>query len=67
MGGVYIGEELLYQWDEENPHDPYAVAVLKSATVVGHLPRKNIYTLRCLFEGEVRFVAKIVASCSIPN
>ena len=34
---AYIGEELLCQRDEENQHDPYAVAVLKSATVVGHL------------------------------
>ena len=34
---AYIGEELLCQWDEENRHDPYAVAVLTSATVVGHL------------------------------
>ena len=34
---AYIGEELLCQWDEENRHDPYAVAVLKSAIVVGHL------------------------------
>ena len=49
MGGVYIGEELLYQRDEENPHDPYAVAVLKSSTVVGHLPRKNIYTLLAVY------------------
>ena len=32
MGGVHrLGEELLCQWDEENRHDPYPVAVLKSA------------------------------------
>ena len=37
MGGIHIGEELLCQRDEENRHDPYAIAVLKSATVVGHL------------------------------
>ena len=34
---AYIGEELLCQRDEENRHDLYAVAVLKSTTVVGHL------------------------------
>ena len=34
---AYIGEELLCQWDGGNRHDPYAVAVPKSATVVGHL------------------------------
>ena len=26
--------------DQRNRHDPYAVAVMKSKTVVGHLPRK---------------------------
>ena len=45
---VYIGEELLCQRDEENRHNPYVVAVLKSATVVGHLARK-ISTLCLLF------------------
>ena len=34
---VYIDEELLCQRDEENRQNPYAAAVLKSATVVGHL------------------------------
>ena len=68
MGGVYIGEELLCQRDEENRHDPYAVVVLKSATVVGHLPRKNIYTLLAVYSkgGAIRS-QDIVASCSIPN
>ena len=45
---AYIGEELSCQRDEDNEHDPYAVAVLKSATVVGHLPRK-VSTLCSLF------------------
>ena len=53
---AYIGEELLCQRDEENRHDPYIVAVLKYATVVGYLPRKisilcskNIYTHYTLY------------------
>ena len=45
---AYIGEELSCQREEDNAHDPYAVAVLKSATVVGHLPRK-VSTLCSLF------------------
>ena len=45
---AYIGEELSCQRDEDNEHDPYAVAVLKSATIVGHLPRK-VSTLCSLF------------------
>ena len=40
-----IGEELRCQREEDNPRDPYAVAVTKSRTgvvgveVVGHVPR----------------------------
>ena len=45
---AYIGEELLCQRDKDNRHDPYAVAVMKSATIVGHLPRK-VSTLCLLF------------------
>ena len=61
------GEELLCQRDEENRYDPYAV-VLKSATVVGHLPRKNIYTLLAVYlKGGAIRSQDIVASCSIPN
>ena len=48
MWEAYVGEELLCQQEEDNAHDPYAVAVLKSATVVGHLPRK-VSTLCSLF------------------
>ena len=45
---AYIGEELSCQRDEDNRHDPYAVSVMKSATIVGHLPRK-VSTLCSLF------------------
>ena len=37
-----LNEELNCYKEEDNPHDPYAVAVTKSdlKTVVGHVPRK---------------------------
>ena len=35
-----VGEELPCQRETDNPHDRFAVAVLKDACVVGHLPRK---------------------------
>ena len=35
-----IGEELDCRWDPSNAIDRYAVAVVKSGTVVGHLPKK---------------------------
>ena len=49
-----IGEELRCQREEDNPRDPYAVAVTKSRTgvvgmkVVGHVPR-YLSTLCSLF------------------
>ena len=45
---AYIGEELSCQCDEANPHNPYAVAVMKSTKIVGHPPRK-VSTLCSLF------------------
>ena len=35
----YINEELACVIEEDNSHDPYAVAVKKGGQVVGHLPR----------------------------
>ena len=35
-----IGEELDCRREPDNPNDRYAVAVVKSETVVGHLPRR---------------------------
>ena len=35
---AYIGKELSCQHNEANPHDPYAVSIMKSATIVEHLP-----------------------------
>ena len=38
----------MYQLDEGNSYDLYAIAMVKSATVVGHVPRK-LFTLCSLF------------------
>ena len=35
-----LGEELECQRENSNPHDIFAVAVLKSGVVVGHVPKK---------------------------
>ena len=35
-----INEVLVCAQENENPHDPYAVAVKKGSLVVGHVPRK---------------------------
>ena len=37
---AYVGEELACLRETDNEHDRYTVSVVKSATVVGHLPRK---------------------------
>ena len=34
------GERLLYQAEDSNAFDPYAVAIRKSANVIGHFPWK---------------------------
>ena len=51
-----IGEELRCQREEDNPRDPYAVAVTKSCTgvggveVVGHVPRSKYGSRRYLVD-----------------
>ena len=59
-----IAEELSEQ-EEGNPHDPYAVTLLKGITVVGHVPRKisaacSLFlqrqgTILCTITGNRRF------------
>ena len=56
---VYISEELSCQREKDNAHNPYAVAVLKSAKIVGHLPRKIYSLAHYLLEGEEQFIAKL--------
>ena len=36
----FVGEELVCLMEDNNSHDQYAVCVLKSTTIVGHVPRK---------------------------
>ena len=35
----HLGEELACRRQRNNIHDPFAVAVLKSDVIVGHIPR----------------------------
>ena len=35
----HLGEELACRRERNNIHDPFAVAVLKSDVIVGHIPR----------------------------
>lgn len=35
-----VGEELICQREPTNPSDRYAVAVMRSGQIIGHLPRK---------------------------
>lgn len=43
-----LGEQIQCEAETGNEHDLYAVAVLKSGVVVGHVPRK-ISSVCCLF------------------
>ena len=47
--------------DRRNRHDPYAVAVTKSKTVVGHLPRK-ISTVCSLFLSTGTITCRVVGT-----
>jgi len=35
-----VGEELSCKRESDNNKDPYAVAVMRRGTVIGHVPRK---------------------------
>ena len=48
-----INEVLVCAQGNENPHDPYAVAVKKGSLVVGHVPRKFQLCARCFCELEL--------------
>ena len=57
----FIGEELQCDRETANPHDPYAVSVLKWRQIVGHVPRtisracsvflRNHGTIKCTVTG----------------
>ena len=40
MWEAVVGEELACQRERENSEDPFAVAVMKGETIVGHVPRR---------------------------
>ena len=43
-----VEESLRCKWEAGNPHDPYAVSVLKGETIVGHVPR-FMSSICCMF------------------
>ena len=52
------GERLSCQTEDSNAFDPYAVAIRKSANVIGHVPRRhsNLYNYR--FPSSVLFTTR---------
>ena len=64
-----VGESLTCERETNNPRDRYAVAVKKSETVIGHLPRKvarlcSLFLLRggtidCIVSGSRRYSADL--------
>ena len=40
LWGATVGEELPFKKDSGNEMDPYAVAVMRRSTIIGHVPRK---------------------------
>jgi len=66
---VSVGEELPCKTESGNEKDPYAVAVMRRHTVVGHLPRKisaacSLFlrrkgTIRCTVTGTRRYSADL--------
>ena len=62
----HIGEELTCQQERHNYHDPFAVSVLKSSVIVGHVPRhisaicyvflgKHYSSISCKITGSRRY------------
>ena len=43
-----VGVSLRCKFEAGNPHDPYAVSVLKGETIVGHVPH-FISSICCMF------------------
>ena len=66
-----IGEELVCSPQMNNPHDCYAVAVCKSGTIVGHVPKimsrlcwlflnKSGTVIKCFVTGTRRYSSDLV-------
>ena len=51
-----IGEALEFHWEPTNTTDRYAVAVMKAATIIRHLPRKLSKVCSLFYEEEARYV-----------
>ena len=56
-----IGERLHYEREAGNVHDLYAVAVVKSGVVVGHVPRKmsSVCSLFLRYRSEGLFTVQL--------
>ena len=50
-----VGKKLECQRETGNPQDIFAVAVLKSGVIVGHVPRKSPQSVRCFCGVEEQF------------
>ena len=66
-----VGEELVCSPQMNNPHDCYAVAVCKSGTIVGHVPRvisrlcwlylsKSDTVIKCFVTGTRRYSSDLI-------
>ena len=56
------GELLLVEKEEGNPHDRFAVAVVKGEEIVGHVPRE---VFRAFYHTEAQSHAKLPATGSM--
>ena len=47
--GAEVGEQLEFRRENSDPHDIFAVAILKSGVVVGHVPKKLLFFVQWTF------------------
>ena len=60
-----IGEALSCQRKADNYEDPFAVAVIKSGNIVGHVPRKNSTLCSLFLRQVVRFPVLLLKTDAI--
>jgi len=58
----FIGEELTCTREIENTKDPFAVAVVRHSTVVGHVPWKDISRMCPVLSKEGTIQSKVTGS-----
>ncbi len=62
-----IDEELCCRCEPANPHDRFAVAVLKNETVVGHVPRHFAKTFNYFLKRVGSIVTKVIGTRQAGN